>query len=138
MQSLLAILLLALLTACQSAPAAPPSTAPTAPEVLLTSTPQPSPDLPDPVILSVLYFENRLQTPNLSWLRKGLTDMLIADFAKVASLRVVQRERLEEILRVQKLQAFARFSDKTAVRIGHLAGANVLLSGSISVLGSMV
>lgn len=138
MPSLLAILFLALLTACQSVLVAPPSTSPTAHAVLLTSTPQPSPDLPDPVILSVLYFENRLQTPNLSWLRKGFTDMLIADLAKVPTLRVLQRERLEEILREQKLQASARFSDETAVRIGHLAGANVLLSGSISILGSML
>ncbi|HIC05291.1 MAG TPA: hypothetical protein EYG58_05460 [Nitrospirales bacterium] len=137
-QSLLAALLLTLLTACQSAPVTPPSTLAPAHEVSVTSTPQPSPDLPDPVILSVLYFENRLQAPNLNWLRKGLTDMLIADLAKVSTLRVVQRERIEEIIREQKLQASSRFSDKTAVRIGHLSGANVLLSGSISILGPMV
>ena len=64
--------------------------------------------------------------------------MLIADLAKVPTLRVVQRERLDDLLREQKLQASGRFSDESAVRIGHLAGANVLLSGTISILESIV
>ena len=70
----------------------------------MPSTSRPSTNLPNPVILLARYFENRLRTPNWSWLREGVTDMLIADLAKVSALRGVQRERLEEVLREQQLQ----------------------------------
>ena len=63
--------------------------------------------------------------------------MLIADLAKLSALRGVQRERLEEVLREQQLQSLeiCRSNGRT---IGHLSGINALLSGSVSMIGSIV
>ncbi|MER3424536.1 MAG: hypothetical protein C4293_16275, partial [Nitrospiraceae bacterium] len=93
---------------------------------------------PSPLVLSVLYFEDRTRLPDLAWLRKGLTDMLVAELARNPSLIVVQRERLEEILREQTLQLSGRVADDTAVRIGRLTGATILVTGSIAAVGDRI
>ena len=91
--------------------------------------------LPDPLVISVLYFEDRIHLREFAWLRKGLADMLITDLSQAPGLEVVQREHLEEVLREQSLQAAGRVEEKTAVRIGRLTGATVILLGSATRVG---
>src|SRR5205807_4381156 len=85
---------------------------------------------PEPLVISVLYFEDRIHLREFAWARKGLADMLITDLTQAPGLEVVQRERLEVVLREQSLQAAGRIEEKTAVRIGRLTGATVILLGS--------
>jgi TolB-like protein len=87
---------------------------------------------PAPLILSVLAFEDRTRTPELAWLRNGLADLLVAELAKNPSLVVVQRQRLEEVFREQAFQLSGRVADESTVRIGKLAGATVLVTGSVA------
>lgn len=94
--------------------------------------------LPSRLVVSVLYFEDRTRTPELRWLRKGLADMLTTDLSRAPGVQVVLRERLETILREQALQAGGRIEDRTAVRIGHLAGATVILAGSVTRVGDLL
>lgn len=94
--------------------------------------------LPSRLVVSVLYFEDRTRTPELRWLRKGLADMLITDLSRAPGVQVVLRDRLETILREQALQAGGRIEDRTAVRIGHLAGATVILAGSVTRVGDLL
>ncbi|MDE3020041.1 MAG: hypothetical protein KGI53_13580, partial [Nitrospirota bacterium] len=89
---------------------------------------------PSSLVLSVLYFEDRTRVPDLAWLRKGMVDMLVAEFARNPSLVVVQRERLEEVFREQAFQLSGRVADDSAVRVGRMAGATVLVTGSVSVV----
>jgi len=86
--------------------------------------------LPAPLVIAVLYFEDRTHLPALAWLRKGLADMLITDLSQAPGIQVVQRERLEDLMREQMLQAGGRVEEKTAVRIGRITGATVMLLGS--------
>lgn len=88
--------------------------------------------LPSPLVVSVLPFEDRARLPDLAWLRGGLPDMLVAALARNPSLLVVQRRRLEEVVREQALQLSGRVADEQAVRVGRLAGATVLVTGSVS------
>jgi TolB-like protein len=94
--------------------------------------------LPEPLVLSVLSFEDRTRLPEFAWLRKGLADMLITDLSQAPGLEVVQRERLEDVMREQSLQATGRVRDKSAVRIGRLTGATVILLGSASRVGDVL
>ncbi|WP_447972061.1 CsgG/HfaB family protein [Nitrospira sp. Kam-Ns4a] len=94
--------------------------------------------LPATLVVSVLPFEDRTRTPALAWLRKGLADMLVAELAHNPSLLVVQRDRLEEVIREQALQLSGRVADESMVRIGRLAGATVLITGSVSAAGGGV
>lgn len=93
---------------------------------------------PSSLVLSVLYFEDRTRVPDLAWLRKGMVDMLVAEFARNPSLVVVQRERLEEVFREQAFQLSGRVADESAVRVGRMTGATVLVSGSVSQVGGLV
>nr|MBI3612537.1 hypothetical protein [Nitrospirota bacterium] len=93
---------------------------------------------PASLVLSVLYFEDRTKIPDLAWLRRGMADMLVAEFARNPSLVVVQRERLEEVFREQAFQLSGRVADESSVRVGRMTGATVLVSGSMSYVDGQV
>ncbi len=94
--------------------------------------------LPTPTILSILSFEDRTRMAELAWLRTGLVDMLIAELASDPSLIIVQRERVDEILREQAFQLSGRVTDESTVKIGRLIGANVLVTGRMIVAGDVL
>lgn len=87
---------------------------------------------PTPTVLSIFPFEDRTRISDLAWLRTGLADMLIADLANNPTLIVVQRERVEEIIREQTLQLSGRVADESTVKIGRLIGANVVVIGRMA------
>jgi tetratricopeptide (TPR) repeat protein len=47
--------------------------------------------------VAVLYFENATEDASLDWLRRGLTDMLVAELSQSPYLNVVTMKRLSEI-----------------------------------------
>jgi TolB-like protein len=89
--------------------------------------------LPTPTVLSIFSFEDRTQMAELAWLRTGLVDMLIAELANNPSLIIVQRDRVDEIIREQAFQLSGRVTDESSVKIGRLMGANVLVTGRMIV-----
>ena len=84
--------------------------------------------LPDATRIAILYFDS--DDPNLKGLSKGLADMLITDLSKFRSLNVVERSKLEEIIKEQDLSNTKRFDNTTAASIGKLLGAECILVGS--------
>jgi TolB-like protein len=68
-------------------------------------------------------------------MRKGVADLLVGELARLQHVTVVQRERLEEVVREQALQLSGRVDEASAVRVGRLTGATVLLTGSIALVG---
>ncbi len=94
--------------------------------------------LPEPLVVSVLNFEDRIHLPQFTWVRKGLADMLITDLRQGIGVEMVQRERLEDVMREQSLQAAGRIEEKTAVRVGRLTGATVMLLGSATRVGDVL
>lgn len=94
------------------------------------SSSSPRTDHSKDVTMAVLYFDNTGEDKSLVALRKGLTDMLISDLAAISGIRVVERARLEEIIKELKLNSSQVCDQSTAQRVGHLLGAQVLLMGS--------
>lgn len=94
--------------------------------------------LPTPTVLSVFPFEDRTLKPELAWLRTGLVDMVVGELAGHPSLAVVQRERVDEIIREQTLQVSGRVSDRSMVKIGRLIGANVVMTGRLIVVDDVL
>lgn len=80
--------------------------------------------------IAIIYFDNSSDDKKLDQLKKGLADMLISDLSKVSMLDVVERARLEEILKEQKLNNSAKFDQETATKIGKLLGAEHIMTGS--------
>src|SRR2546430_6775940 len=126
-------LFLPVLLSC-TIPSVPDSSSMTQPFAIIALGANTTP-FPEPLVVSVLYFEDRIHLREFAWARKGLADMLITDLTQPTGLEVVQRERLEVVLREQSLQAAGRIEEKTAVRIGRLTGATVILLGSATRVG---
>ena len=99
---------------------------------------RPTIQLPRPTVLSIFAFEDRTRKSELAWLRTGLTDMLVAELAGHSSLTVVQRERVEEIIREQALHVSGRVSDHSTVKIGRLIGANVVMTGRLIIVDALL
>lgn len=80
-------------------------------------------------VIAVLYFDYQGKNEELVPLQKGLASMLISDLSFGDSYRVVERERLQDVLNELKLQASARIDRASAVKAGKLLGARYLVLG---------
>lgn len=89
----------------------------------------------DDMRVAVLEFDNASTDAELAPLGKGLQSMLTTDLAKVGALRVVERQRLQDVRGEIALARGAGFDPRTAAKIGKLVGATHLFGGSVSVVG---
>ncbi len=88
--------------------------------------------------IAVLYFDSGSDNAELTRLKKGLADMIISDLSKINMLNVIERARLEEILKEQKLNNSKEFDPATASKVGKLLGVQYILTGSFfDLMGSM-
>ena len=83
-----------------------------------------------PKTIAILYFDNGSNNEDLNPLKKGLADMLISDLSNLSMLRVVEREKLQQIINELNLSNQDTFDDQTRQKIGQLLGAETLLFGS--------
>lgn len=79
--------------------------------------------------VAILYFDYSGQNADLSVLRKGLAQMLISDLSAVDGIRLVERDRLEEILNELKLGQTAKIDPQSAAKVGKLLGARYMVLG---------
>lgn len=79
--------------------------------------------------VAVLYFDYTGKNAELEVLRKGLAQMLISDLSGSDAIRVVERDRLEDVLSEQKLGASGKLDPKSAAKLGKLLGARYLVVG---------
>lgn len=80
--------------------------------------------------VAILYFENNAIQKSFTPLSKGLCDMMISDFNDSKCFIVVERTRLEDIIKELKLAESNNFDSKTTAKIGKLLGAEYLVLGS--------
>ncbi len=80
--------------------------------------------------LSILKFNNLKNNQTYSWLQNLLADVLITNISASNVYKVVLRNRLEEILKEQQLQLTGIINETTAVKIGNIIGAKVIIIGS--------
>lgn len=87
--------------------------------------------------VAVLYFDYTGKDEQLAVLKKGLAQMLISDLSSVDTVRLVERDRLEEVLAELKLQQSSKIDPQSAAKIGKLLGARYLvLGGYFDLLGT--
>jgi len=82
-----------------------------------------------PPTVAILYFDYTGKDQELEVLRKGLAQMLISDLSGADTIRVVERDRLEDILTELKLQGSGKVDPKSAAKLGKLLGAKYLVVG---------
>jgi TolB-like protein len=66
---------------------------------------------------------------NFDALQKGIAGMLISELAANPSARVVERERIQQLIDEQKLAESGNVDPETAARIGKLVGARYVVTG---------
>lgn len=79
--------------------------------------------------VAILYFDNSGGEASMDKLKKGLADMMITDLSNIHMLDIVERDKLESILKEQKLNNSKEFDPSTASKVGKLLGAQIILTG---------
>ena len=91
-----------------------------------------------PLTVAVSYFDNNTGKAEYDPLAKGLADMLITDLGQVQALRIVEREKLNQILTELKLSRSKFIDPKTAQRVGKGLAARFILSGGYTLAGDTI
>lgn len=86
----------------------------------------------DPIAVS--YFDNTSRIVSYDPLSKGISDMLITDLSKIQGVTIVERSRLEDLLKEIELNKTKYFDDKTAQKLGKGLGAKSILTGAFLLL----
>ena len=88
--------------------------------------------------VAIIYFENSSDDASLNKLKKGLADMMITDLSNINMLNIVERDRLEAILKEQKLSKSSQVDPASAAKVGKLLGAQIILTGGyFEMMGSL-
>lgn len=82
--------------------------------------------------LAVLNFDNNTGNADYDPLGRGLAAMLISDLAVSPALKLVERERMADVLKEQHMQQSPMFDSTTAVKTGRLLGAEFVATGSLA------
>ncbi|MDP6945075.1 MAG: CsgG/HfaB family protein, partial [Myxococcota bacterium] len=72
----------------------------------------------DSTPIAVSYFANTSKKPELEPLKKGIAEMLITDLSVSKDIRLVERSRLNDVMKELDLQASKFVDKKTAAKIG--------------------
>lgn len=69
-------------------------------------------------------------------LGKGISDILSKELSKTNSFILLEREKLEAIMKEQTLGQTGFINEQTAPELGKLLGANAIITGSITQFGT--
>jgi TolB-like protein len=87
--------------------------------------------------IAIMEFDNHSigeYQEKLGSLAKGLADFFEHDFSKISTLRVVERDKIDFILKEIELQQSGAVDVATAVKVGKILGAQLMVFGSITQL----
>ncbi|HTR20806.1 MAG TPA: CsgG/HfaB family protein [Gemmatimonadales bacterium] len=87
---------------------------------------------PDPHVIAVFPFRYTGADTSLRPLERGIAALMITDFSRVHSLRLVERERLQALLDEMQLAASGRVDPATGARSGKLVGAGQVVQGQFT------
>ena len=85
--------------------------------------------------VAISYFDNTSGLEEYNPLSKGLADMLITDLSNVKSIQIVEREKLENLLKEIELGESKFMDESTAQKLGAGLGAGYMLTGSYFIMG---
>ena len=85
-----------------------------------------------PRTLAVLNFDNNTGKADYDPMGRGIAAMMITDLATSPDLKLVERERMQDILDEQKMSRTPMFDSTTAAKVGRLLGAEFIVTGSLA------
>jgi TolB-like protein len=91
---------------------------------------------PSSLTVAIMDFQNLSQQPEHDYLQRAIPELLLTDLALSKKLTLVERTRLQEVMKELKLSLSGAIDSTTALKIGQLAGAQALILGSIIKAGN--
>jgi TolB-like protein len=85
---------------------------------------------PAPKTVAVLYFDNNTGKADYDPLGRGISSMMISDLSPVKEIQLVERERMQDLLKEIDLQRTRYFDSTTAVKAGKMVGAEYVVVGA--------
>lgn len=89
-----------------------------------------------PTVAAMPYFNNGAVGPNRAdydALGKGIADVLITELGANPAIRVIERDRVQQLVDEQNLGTAGRVDKETAVKVGKLIGVHHMLFGGFIV-----
>jgi len=80
--------------------------------------------------IGVMPFENVTKDSSLDWLSMGIPETITSDLLVIKGIVLVDRLQLRKVLREQGLQLTGAIDEATAVKVGKLIGADILVVGA--------
>lgn len=93
---------------------------------------------PTSLTLAVLDFENHSQDPALDGFRLGFRDMLTTDLSRLSAVKMLERSRIDEILKEHNLSNTSFIDPSTAVHFRRGLSAKALLGGAYIISGENI
>lgn len=91
----------------------------------------------DQLRIAIMDFQNLSNISNLDYLEKAIPEILITDLSLSKKIKIVERTRLEEILKEMQLTLSGAVDQERIVEVGKIAGAKAILLGSIIKAGEI-
>lgn len=92
----------------------------------------------EPRVVAVLRFENQTGQSRYDNLGRGLAAMMISDLSVIDEIRLVERDRLEELQGELEFQQSAHVDPVTAQNTGLMVGAEFVVTGAIGSVDAAV
>ena len=86
--------------------------------------------------IAVMPFQNATNDQSLDWLSMGIPETITVDLGAIVGIVLIERIQLWRIMEEQALQLAGAISDASAMEIGQLVGANLLVVGAFQKQGS--
>ena len=84
--------------------------------------------------VAVLYFDNYTGKPDYDPLGKGIASMMISDLSSVPEIQLVERDRMQDLIKEVDAQHTKYFDSTTAVKVGRMVGAEYIVVGAFAAL----
>ncbi|MFH1540653.1 MAG: tetratricopeptide repeat protein [Elusimicrobiota bacterium] len=85
--------------------------------------------------IAVIPFQNITGDKEKNWIGAGFSETLTTKLVKVSEITVLERENLSKILEEINFQYTGAVDENTAVKMGKMYGADVMIFGSFQVMG---
>jgi TolB-like protein len=84
--------------------------------------------------VAVLYFDNNTGKSDYDPLGRGIASMMISDLSSVQEIQLVERERMQDLIKEIDAQHTNYFDSTTAVKVGKMVGAEYIVVGAFAAL----
>jgi TolB-like protein len=82
--------------------------------------------------VAILYFDNYTGQADYDPLGRGIASMMISDLSVVKEIQLVERDKMQELIKEIDLQHTKYFDSTTSVKVGKMLGAEFVVVGAFA------